>query len=79
MAGTSSSRRERLLRDVEAQASRLECLVGCFAARLAAASARGMAREAEEARRMLALAAEVLAGLRGLRERLRRLGAGRDG
>jgi hypothetical protein len=79
MAGTSSSRRERLLRDVEAQASRLECLVGCFAARLASASARGMAREADEARRTLALAAEALAGLRGLRERLRHPPAGPEG
>jgi hypothetical protein len=70
MAGISH--RERLLRDVEAQASRLECLVGHHAARAALASARGMAREAGEARRTLAVTAEVLDQLRGLRDRLRR-------
>ena len=54
---------------LEAQASRLECLVGRRAPRVALASARGMARPA----------AEALARLCGLRDRLRRWAHGPAG
>jgi hypothetical protein len=70
MAG--ASRRELLSRRLEVEISRMECLIGHFAAEAALASARGRARRADEARATLATAAEVLLELRALRERLLR-------
>jgi hypothetical protein len=76
MAGTP--RRERLLHNIEAELSLLECLVGHVAAEAALGSARGLTVEAEEARAVLAVVADARAQLRGLRDRLRRGQARRE-
>jgi len=68
---TRTAQEASQLDDLEHDIFRGECLVGRVAALAAISSARGRARQAGEARRMMASLAELLEPLYAARRRLR--------